>query len=103
MVSNRPVPPASLHTCDYCLCVNPFHLKLGTLADNIRDMVQKGRQAKGEKNGRSKLSGKQVLEIRTLYNSGKFSQNALAKVYSESRSNISSITRGKYWKLPLAN
>jgi hypothetical protein len=40
------------HTCDNAACINPMHLFIGTHADNVRDKVNKGRQAKGEKNGR---------------------------------------------------
>ncbi len=44
------------HTCDKPYCVNPDHLFLGTAKDNENDKVNKGRQAKGERNGNSKYA-----------------------------------------------
>lgn len=75
-----------LHRCDNKKCCNPNHLFLGTYLDNVADMVKKGRQAKGNKNGlrvhpesvqrgekhtSSKLTKKQVLEIKQLVKDGK--------------------------------
>lgn len=53
-----------LHKCDNRLCVNPSHLFLGTLADNNHDAQRKGRSAKGETHGKSKLTVITVLSIR---------------------------------------
>ena len=40
-----PIPPGMviMHRCDTPLCVNPAHLRVGTQADNVRDMYIKGR------------------------------------------------------------
>lgn len=40
-----------MHTCDNPACVNPHHLRLGTQADNVKDMIQKGRKVSGTPSG----------------------------------------------------
>jgi len=42
---NGPIPDGLLirHSCDNPVCCNPTHLVPGTQADNVRDMVERGR------------------------------------------------------------
>lgn len=85
------------HSCDQPLCINPNHLFLGTQTDNMLDAKQKKRMKSGEKHYISKLSYKEVEEIRVLLNN-KFSQFRIAELYGVSESNISYISSGKTWK-----
>ncbi len=87
-----------LHSCDNPLCCNPKHLWLGTINDNNQDMYKKGRYAIGEMQGSSKLTVKDVLEIRKKYFEGNHTQERLGKEYNVSHQNISNIINLKYWK-----
>lgn len=59
------------HICDNRKCVNPSHLFLGSIGDNMKDKTSKNRQAKGSKIGSSILTEEIVLEIRKMRLSGK--------------------------------
>ncbi|MDX2730993.1 hypothetical protein [Streptomyces sp. PA03-2a] len=65
----RPLLPATqaCHTCDNPPCAEPSHLWEGTAADNSRDRDTKGRGARGEGNGRSRLTPRRVKAIRVRY------------------------------------
>jgi hypothetical protein len=56
-----------LHACDNPSCVNPEHLNAGTVQDNIKDMIEKKRQAKGITKATAKLTEEQVKHIRRVY------------------------------------
>lgn len=84
-----------MHKCDNPSCVNPDHLKLGTLRENIQDCVLKGRNAnKGGLNGsKAKLSDEDVNAIRLRRDEGE-SYKELAKEFGVSMSWLSILTRG---------
>lgn len=88
------------HTCDNKLCVNPKHLWLGTKSDNNKDRDKKGRMAHncGEKHGRSKLTEKQVLEIRKIYKAENISQEKLGKRFNVCRQSIGHIINKQNWQ-----
>lgn len=56
-----------LHTCDNPRCVRPSHLFVGNDADNMKDKTSKGRQARGQTHGNSKLTDEQRVEIKRKY------------------------------------
>lgn len=88
------------HRCDNRLCCNPAHLELGTVAENNQDAVERGRNARGERNGRAKLTVEQVREIRRLRNVEKKKIKELARLYRMHPQSIARIAKGRYWDLP---
>lgn len=85
------------HRCDNPLCCNPIHLFLGTNADNRADMVSKGRQARGEKNGNAKLTEAKIHEIRVRLSYGGVTQKSLLTEYDVSRATMSRIANKRRW------
>lgn len=89
------------HHCDNPSCCNPKHLFLGTNADNMRDMAKKGRSTKGkpatigEDNPNTKLKDIEVLEIRRLYKTGKYTYFELANKFGVSFQHIGGIITKK--------
>ena len=84
------------HKCDVKLCCNPSHLEPGTHADNMHDMVKRGRAARpaGMMNGRARLSDQQTDEIRRLRLTG-MSVRSVARTFGVSNQHVSRIASGK--------
>lgn len=75
-----------LHKCDNPPCVNPSHLFLGTVTDNARDMLKKGRSP------HVKIPLEDIPLIQARYNAGEL-QKDLASEYGVGRRAISFLKR----------
>lgn len=85
------------HICDNRICVNPDHLFLGTIGDNMRDRTSKNRQAKGSMMANSILNEEKVLEIRKQRMEG-CTYKHLAEKYSVDWNSIRKICKNHIWK-----
>jgi hypothetical protein len=82
---------------------NPKNNKVGNLRwdthkNNHKDMERHGRNRRGEDRSSSKLTTNEVLEIRHLYATGKFTQRQLADKFGmSSQMTVSKIVRRETW------
>jgi hypothetical protein len=93
------IPPSTYvcHSCDNRRCINTDHLFLGTMYDNINDMIAKRRHTHGERNGCHKLSDSDVI---TIYNS-ELSKSELSDRYCVSERQIYYIKQKRRWNILL--
>ena len=87
------IPPGLVirHTCDNPPCININHLQIGTIQDNVRDRVLRGRSGKS-------LDTQQVLEIRAAYSLGNTTYRELAQEYSVTPTTIYCVVSRRSWK-----
>lgn len=92
-LANGPIPPGMsvMHRCDNPPCVRPSHLRLGSPADNMRDMAVK------ERSRTTRLSAEQVNAIRLEAARGDRHIDIAAR-YGISKANVSMITTRQTWK-----
>jgi hypothetical protein len=106
ILTNGPLPadkPWGLHRCDNPPCCNPGHVFPGTNAENVTDMVAKGRHRhgesdqRGEKNNSAKLTAAIVAEVRRRLSYGERGARIAASL-GVSNQTIYGIKSGKYWQ-----
>ena len=104
-LANGPVPENKdehhgnviMHKCDNRLCVNPNHLTLGTQAENVRDMLTKGRGVNnppiGSKHHATTINEGEAAKLYTMNGPYK----AIAQEIGCSLHVVKDIKRGKTW------
>lgn len=86
-----------LHKCANPSCCNPENLFEGTAQDNMDDKVQKGRAPRGEQ-GKHKLTSKDVLLIRKMASTNKYSYTSLGRMFNCSKTLIRKIVLNQLWR-----
>lgn len=96
---NGPIPERNdiCHRCDNKQCVRPSHLFAGTRAENVADMLGKGRGVVGERHKLAKLTAGQVRLIRSMLKRGD-EQLDIASAFGVSQQLVSKIALGKRWR-----
>lgn len=94
-VQDVPADMFVCHACDNRACCNPAHLFVGTHADNMKDMKEKGRSytPPGELHHRTTLI---ECEVHFIKHSD-ISNKRLAEIFEVSRNTIVQIKSGKRW------
>lgn len=91
-LKNGPIPNGLhiLHSCDNPICVNPDHLRVGTHAENMMDIVRAGRAGR-------KLTPDSIRKIRAAYRSGAGTQRTIAAQFGVSQTLVGRIADGRLW------
>ena len=85
------------HECNNTFCVNPQHLFLGTVSNNMQHAFDTGNKSnKGSLNSQTRLLESHILEIRKLH--GTMTQKEIGEIYCVSESTINEIINRKRWR-----
>lgn len=111
LMNGKPAPGIVIcHACDNPSCCNPEHLFSGTQADNIADMLKKGRRVKsswpgvskpGAQNPNAKLTDDQVRWVRANHNpvhGHELGTGGMARTLGVNRQTILAILKLQTWK-----
>lgn len=96
-----PIPDGMsvLHWCDVKVCIEPTHLKVGTIAENNQEARERGQWKPhiGVAHGMAKINDDDVREIRRLWANGGITSKALGERYDLTGRQILNIAYRLQW------
>ena len=104
LAHNQQIPDGLIvrHSCDNQQCCNPSHLMLGTPADNVRDMHDRGhaRYARGAQCHTAVLTEELVRAIRSIRAAERIGYRAIARRLGieEHEQAVKGVIGGKSWQ-----
>lgn len=91
-----------LHSCDNKKCVNPKHLRQGTVKENVQDAIERGLRPRcaipiktGEENPKSKIT---LEQARFIKQNPEIPHTVLAKSLGVSPNCVRGVRIGRTWK-----
>lgn len=103
-IHHGPVPAGLVvrHACDTPPCVCIDHLVIGTQAENMADMVERGRHRgggpSGEANGNATMTADTVRAMRRLHATGAWTYADLGRRFGCSEVQARNIVKRKSWR-----
>lgn len=86
--------PNVLHSCDQPPCVRREHLRAGSQADNVQDLIDRDR---GNLGRRTRLNVADIVQIRERYAANE-PASELASEFGITQSSVNGIAAGRRWR-----